>query len=73
MIEDAIRQALAVYQEPSFVAWADAWLDGTDRTAASATVAEQKAQSIGDNCSWKAQALKRAAWQAAAAARLGIG
>ena len=36
----AIFCALAVYTEPSFVAWSEAWLSGADRSAAAAWVAE---------------------------------
>ena len=32
----AIKLALQVHTEPSFVKWANGWLDGSDRTAATA-------------------------------------
>ena len=39
-VEFAIRCALAVYAEPKFREWAEAWLSGADRTAAAAEAAE---------------------------------
>ena len=51
-IRFAIFCALAVYEEPDFVAWANNWLSGKDRTAAEAA----------------AWAAARAAWAAARAA-----
>jgi len=43
-IEFAIRCAMAVYSEPSFVEWANNWLDGTNRTAiAAAAIANGRA------------------------------
>ena len=56
--EFAIRCALKVYQEGSFVVWANKWLSGEDRTGAAAEAAAEAA--------WAARAA-RVAWAAEAA------
>jgi hypothetical protein len=78
-VEFAIRCALAVCDEPSFVAWANAWLDGSNRSAAAAEAAteaapeaaaakEAAAKEAAAWAAWAAEAAE-AAWAAAAAAR----
>ena len=38
-VEAAIRRAASVYTEAKWLAWAEGWLSGKDRTAASALIA----------------------------------
>lgn len=54
--------ALEVCKEKSFVAWANKWLGGNDRSAEAAWVAEAAA-------AWAARAARAAAWAARAEAR----
>lgn len=56
--------ALEVYSEPSFVRWAERYLDGTDRSKDSAAEATRAAT----RAAWAAWA-EAAAWEAAKAAR----
>ena len=42
-VEVALRCALTVYREPAWVAWAERWLSGSDRSAAAAWAAEAAA------------------------------
>jgi len=65
-VKIAMRLALDVYNEPSFVAWAEAWLDGTDRSEAAAGAAARAAAWAARAAAWAAWA---AAWAAGAAAR----
>lgn len=56
-VERAIRRAIDVYTEPTFLTWAERWLSGEDRTVTAARAAARAA-------AW-------AAWAAAAAAEAG--
>ena len=60
-VEIAIRLAVKVYKETSFIKWANSWLDTSDRTEAAARAAAGAA-------AWAAEAAARAAWAAARAA-----
>jgi hypothetical protein len=60
-VEIAIRCAVAFYTEPTFKKWADAWLDGSDRSDAAARAAAWAA-------AWAASRAARAAARAAEAA-----
>jgi hypothetical protein len=71
--EQAIRKALKVYHEPSYVAWAKKWLSGEDRSrsaAASAESAAASARSAAESArsavwSWSAENDVWSAWSAA--------
>jgi len=64
--EIGLSCALVVYHEPSFVAWANRWLDGSDRSEAAADAAAEAAA----RAAWAAaRAAAEAAWAAWAAAR----
>lgn len=60
-VEFAIRCALAVYNETSFVAWANKWLDGADRSAARAAWAAGAAARAAEAAAWAAEAARAAA------------
>jgi hypothetical protein len=71
----AIHCALAVCSDPSFVKWATAWLNGTDRSetaawaaAAAAWAAEATAAQAAQAAARAAEAAEAAAWAAEAAA-----
>jgi hypothetical protein len=80
-VERGIRAALDVYQEPGFVAWAERWLSGEDRSETAAARAKvawaATARAAGEACYavgaaaavWaRAWAAAEAAWAAARAA-----
>ena len=46
-VEAAIRVVLRVYDEPSFVSWAEKWLSGEDRSDAAASAADAAARAVG--------------------------
>ena len=60
-VEFAIRCALQVYKDESFVQWANQWLEGTDRSREAARAAEAA------EAAWAAEAARAAAWAAEAA------
>jgi hypothetical protein len=60
-IRISIYCALKQYSAPSFVKWANAWLDGSDRSALAAWAAREAA-------AWAAREAAEAAWAAARAA-----
>jgi hypothetical protein len=62
-IRISIYCALKQYSAPSFVKWANAWLDGSDRSARAAWAAQAAA------AAWAAEEAEAAARAAAAAAR----
>ena len=65
-VEIAIRLAVKVYKETSFIKWANSWLDTSDRTEAAARAAARAAEAAGAaEAAWAAGA---AAWAAEAAA-----
>jgi hypothetical protein len=71
-VEIAIRCALSVYAAASFVKWANAWIDGSDRTQAAARAARAAAEATAwsAEATWAAaEAARAAAWAAAEAAR----
>jgi len=65
----AIFCALAVYADPSFVAWAEAWLSGKDRSRAAAASAARAAEAAASAAAAAASAARAAAaaWAAAGA------
>ena len=72
-VEIAIRTSLLVYKETSYVAWAEGWLSGKDRTRDAARAARVAAESADraarDAAERAARAAERAAaWDAACAA-----
>ena len=72
LITIAIKCALAVYHEKSFVVWANKWLEGTDRirsAAIAARIATRAATRAGEYVAWAAV---RAAEAAAIAARTSV-
>jgi hypothetical protein len=64
--EFAIRCALRVFQNPTFVVWATAWLSGSDRTQESAEATWAAAARAARAEAWAAEAAEAAAWAAAA-------
>ena len=62
--EIAIRVALTVYEEPTFVMWAKNWLSGEDRTPENAAMATENAA----NTAWTATNVRHAARAAEGAA-----
>jgi hypothetical protein len=78
----ALYAALAVCFEPTFVAWAEGWLAGTDRSEEAAARATKAAEAVADvaartaaRTAWAAEAVARAAartvtWAAEAAAQV---
>jgi hypothetical protein len=67
----AILVALAVCREPSYVRWATAWLDNSDRTEEAARAAAEAAAAEAAEAAWaaaEARAAAEAAWAAAEAA-----
>ncbi|MBT9138751.1 MAG: hypothetical protein DDT31_01326 [Syntrophomonadaceae bacterium] len=69
-LEYAIRISLVSYKEKDYIEWAENWLNGKDRTAASAESAESAARAAWASASaaWAAIASARAAWANASAA-----
>jgi hypothetical protein len=67
-IRISIYCALKQYSAPSFVKWANAWLDGSDRSARAAAAAEAEARAAAARAARAARAWA-AAEEAAAAAR----
>jgi hypothetical protein len=65
-VEVAIRCALAVCEDGAWRAWAENWLNGTDRTAAAARAAWAAARAAAEAAAWAAE--WAAEWAAAAAA-----
>ena len=63
-IRISIYCALKQYSAPSFVKWANAWLDGSDRSARAAAAAEAEARAAAARAAWAAEA---EAWAARAA------
>ncbi len=45
-VEIAIKCAVQVYKEPSFIKWANEWLDGTDRSKAASYAASRAASNV---------------------------
>ena len=69
VVRYAIGCALAVYRDARFVAWATAWLDGSNREEAAAWSAAAAARSAAQ-AAWEAwSAAAQAAWEAAREAR----
>ena len=52
--EFAIRVSLLSHSEPSYVAWTNAWLDGSDRSASAARAAAWAAESAARSAAWAA-------------------
>ena len=87
VVTRAINRALEIYDEPGFVAWAQGWLDGTDRSAEAARAAAAAAWAEGAaayaadaaayaaaGTAWAAaDAAAGTAWAAAHAARAALG
>ena len=67
-IRISIYCALKQYSAPSFVKWANAWLDGSDRSARAAWAAREAAAAAQAACAEAAEAAARAAAAAARAA-----
>jgi hypothetical protein len=65
-IRISIYCALKQYSAPSFVKWANAWLDGSDRSARAAWAAREAAAAEAARAAWAAE---WAAWAAREAAR----
>jgi hypothetical protein len=65
----SIYCALKQYSEPSFVKWAQGWLDGSNRSTAAATAAARAAAAATGAAAGAAAAEAEAAWAAARAAR----
>jgi hypothetical protein len=55
-IRISIYCALKQYSAPSFVKWANAWLDGSDRSARAAEAAEAEARAAAARAAWAARA-----------------
>jgi hypothetical protein len=55
-IRISIYCALKQYSAPSFVKWANAWLDGSDRSARAAAAAEAEARAAAARAAWAARA-----------------
>jgi len=64
-VEIAIRVSLKVYTGPSYVTWAEGWLDGSDRSGAAAEAASDAAYAAAEAA---AEAASDAAYAAADAA-----
>ena len=64
-IKIAIRCAMAVYDEPNWVKWAENWLSGMDRTSPQAARAARGAEAA----AWAAESARAAAWATAWAAQ----
>lgn len=62
-IEFAIRAALQVYQEPTFVAWAVKWLGGRDRDDAEAAGARSAAWSAAAGARCASRCIPSKTWQ----------
>ena len=66
-IRISIYCALKQYSAPSFVKWANAWLDGSDRSARAAEAAAARAEAAAARAARAARAAEAAAWAARAA------
>ena len=73
-VEIAIRCSLLVYRDPQYVAWAESWLTGTDRSAAAATAAWAAAAATARSAAatWAAAAVAAAAVAVGAASAADI-
>ena len=70
-VQLAVRLSLRVYSRPDYVRWANAWLDGSDRSATSesawaAWAAESAARAAAESA-WAARAAAESAWAAGSA------
>jgi len=72
-VEVAIRAAMTVNKNPSWVAWAEKWLDKTDRSRAAAYAAADAAAYAADAAAYAAYAAYAADAAAYAAAERGPG
>jgi hypothetical protein len=68
-IRISIYCALKQYSAPSFVKWANAWLDGSDRSARAAARAAERAEAerVAEAAAWAAEAAEAAEAAAATA------